>query len=160
MDRVTRIRPDEPTRRVSWFQCERPALVPLPSQTCKFFSSDLGFGNLRIDGWANRETRAPHVAVHLCIVFNVLFIYIGMPPRTNLVLDDAYNDHVYGAARTCTGKSLNDMHVECVESKAFKQYVSKSHVVSLLAPCNPRPGSRVYTSASATIHPKPSPVRT
>jgi len=98
--------------------------------TCKFFSSDLGFGNLRIDGWANRETRAPHVAVHLCIVFNVLFIYIGMPPRTNLVLDDAYNDHVYGTARTCTGKSLNDMHVECVESKAFKQYVSKSHVVN------------------------------
>ena len=24
--------------------------------TCKFFSSELGFGNLRIDGWA---TRAP-----------------------------------------------------------------------------------------------------
>jgi len=39
--------------------------------TCKFFSKELGFGNLRIDGWANRETRAPHVAVHLCIVFNV-----------------------------------------------------------------------------------------
>ena len=37
--------------------------------TCKFFSSELGFGNLRIDGWATRETRAPHVAVHLCIVF-------------------------------------------------------------------------------------------
>ncbi len=33
--------------------------------TCKFFSSELGFGNLRIDGWATRETRAPHVAVHL-----------------------------------------------------------------------------------------------
>ena len=54
----------------------------------------------------------------------------GMPPRTNLVLDDAYNDHVYGSARACTGKSLNDMHVECVEDKAFKQYVCKSHVVS------------------------------
>ena len=126
------------------------------------------------------ETRAPHVAVHLCIVFNVLFIYIGMPPRTNLVLDDAYNDHVYGAprasiggaltarvhacadtqsegsdttaasghvplslsplsshvSRTCSpapdppqpGKSLNDMHVECVENKKFKQYVSKVRV--------------------------------
>jgi len=98
--------------------------------TCKFFSSELGFGNLRIDGWATRETRAPHVAVHLCIVFNVLFIYIGMPPRTNLVLDDAYNDHVYGTARKSIGKSLNDMHVECVEDKKFKQYVSKSHVVN------------------------------
>ena len=27
--------------------------------TCKFFSSELGFGNLRIDGWATRDTRAP-----------------------------------------------------------------------------------------------------
>ena len=76
------------------------------------------------------ETRAPHVAVHLCIVFNVLFIYIGMPPRTNLVLDDAYNDHVYGTARKSTGRSLNDVHVDCVEDKRFKQYVSKSHVVN------------------------------
>ena len=50
--------------------------------TCKFFSSELGFGNLRIDGWSTRDTRCPHVAVHLCIVFNVLFIYIGCPPRT------------------------------------------------------------------------------
>ena len=99
--------------------------------TCKFFSSELGFGNLRIDGWANRETRAPHVAVHLCIVFNVLFIYIGCPPRTNLVLDDAYNDHVYGSGRdSIGGKSLNDLHVQCVEDKKFKQYVSKSHVVN------------------------------
>ena len=98
--------------------------------TCKFFSEELGFGNLRIDGWATRDTRCPHVAVHLCIVFNVLFIYIGCPPRTNLVLDDAYNDHVYGTPRTSTGKSLNDLHVECVEDKAFKQYVSKSHVVN------------------------------
>ena len=73
--------------------------------TCKFFSSELGFGNLRIDGWANRETRAPHVAVHLCIVFNVLFIYIGCPPRTNLVLDDAYNDFVYGTDRDSIGGS-------------------------------------------------------
>lgn len=98
--------------------------------TCKFFSKELGFGNLRIDGWTNRETRAPHVAVHLCIVFNVLFIYIGCPPRTNLVLDDAYNDHVYGTARKSTGRSLNDVHVDCVEDKRFKQYVSKSHVVN------------------------------
>ena len=67
--------------------------------TCKFFSSELGFGNLRIDGWADRSTRCPHVAVHLCIVFNVLFIYIGCPPRTNLVLDDAYNDHVLDERR-------------------------------------------------------------
>lgn len=98
--------------------------------TCKFFSSELGFGNLRIDGWATRETRAPHVAVHLCIVFNVLFIYIGMPPRTNLILDDAYSDHVYGSTRPSIGKSLNDMHVSCVEDRRFKQYVSKSHVVN------------------------------
>ena len=62
---------------------------------------------------------------------NVLFIYVGMPPRTNLVLDDAYNDHVYGSPRSALGgKSLNDLHVECVEDKAFKQYVSKSHVVN------------------------------
>ena len=26
------------------------------------------------------------------------------------------------------GKSLNDMHVECVENKKFKQYVSKVRV--------------------------------
>ena len=77
-----------------------------------------------------RETRDPHVAIHLCIVFNVLFIYIDCPPRTNLVLDDAYNDHVYGTARNATGKSLNDLHVACVEDKKFKQYVSKSHVVN------------------------------
>jgi len=99
--------------------------------TCKFFSSTLGFGNLRIDGWSSRDTRAPHVAVHLCVVFNVLFIYIGIVPRTNLVLDDAYNDYVYGEPRASAGgKSLNDFHVECVEDKAFKQYVSKSHVVN------------------------------
>ena len=35
-----------------------------------------------------------------------------------------------GAPRASTGKSLNDLHVECVEDKAFKQYVSKSHVVN------------------------------
>ena len=80
--------------------------------------------------WATRETRAPHVAVHLCIVFNVLFIYIGMPPRTNIILDDAYSDHVYGSTRPSIGKSLNDMHVSCVEDRRFKQYVSKSHVVN------------------------------
>ena len=38
--------------------------------TCKFFSSTLGFGNMRIDGWLDRSSRAPHLAVHLCIVFN------------------------------------------------------------------------------------------
>ena len=66
-----------------------------------------------------------------CVPQNVLFIYVGMPPRTNLVLDDAYNDHVYGSPRSALGgKSLNDLHVECVEDKAFKQYVSKSHVVN------------------------------
>ena len=107
----------------------RPASLSAVT-TCKFFSEELGFGNLRIDGWSTRDTRAPHVAVHLCIVFNVLFIYIGCPPRTNLVLDDAYNDHVYGDARPCLGKSLNDLHVECVEDRRFKQYVSKSHVVN------------------------------
>ena len=39
--------------------------------TCSFFSESLGFGNLRIDGWTDRSTRAPNMAVHLCIVFNV-----------------------------------------------------------------------------------------
>ena len=47
--------------------------------TCKFFSRTLGFGNMRIDGWLNRDSRAPHLAVHLCIVFNVLFIYARNP---------------------------------------------------------------------------------
>ena len=61
--------------------------------TCKFFSKTLGFGNMRIDGWSNRETRAPHMAVHLCIVFNVIFIYITLVPRSNLLLDDEYNDY-------------------------------------------------------------------
>jgi hypothetical protein len=63
--------------------------------TCKFFSQSLGFGNMRIDGWSTRDTRAPHMAVHLCIVFNVIFIYISLVPRSNLLLDDEYND--YGA---------------------------------------------------------------
>jgi len=45
--------------------------------------------------WSTRDTRAPHMAVHLCIVFNVIFIYISLVPRTNLVFDDEYND--YGA---------------------------------------------------------------
>lgn len=95
--------------------------------TCKFFSKSLGFGNLRIDGWTNRETRAPHMSVHLCIVFNVIFIYINLIPRTNLVLDDDYNDYVYGSPKDAIGgKSLNDLHVQCVEDKSFKQYVSKS----------------------------------
>ena len=61
--------------------------------TCKFFSKTLGFGNMRIDGWTNRDTRAPHMSVHLCIVFNVIFIYISLVPRSNLVLDDEYNDY-------------------------------------------------------------------
>lgn len=87
--------------------------------TCKFFS-DLGFGNLRIDGWLDRSTRAPHLAVHLCIVFNVIFIYINLVPRTNLILDDEYNDLVYGS-------ELNDIHNQC--NLDFKPYFSKSHVV-------------------------------
>lgn len=89
--------------------------------TCKFFST-LGFGNMRIDGWLDRSTRAPHLAVHLCIVFNVIFIYINLVPRTNLILDDDYNDLVYGG-------TLNDIHNQCIEDKAFKPYFSKSHVV-------------------------------
>ncbi len=40
-----------------------------------------------------RDTRAPHMAVHLCIVFNVIFIYISLVPRSNLLLDDEYNDY-------------------------------------------------------------------
>ncbi|KAJ8601874.1 hypothetical protein CTAYLR_002692 [Chrysophaeum taylorii] len=98
--------------------------------TCKFFSSALGFGNMRIDGWLDRSTRAPHMAVHLCIVFNVLFIYINLVPRTNLVLDDDYNDYVYGDPKKSAGdRSLNDIQNECIDDKAFKPYFSKSHVV-------------------------------
>lgn len=62
--------------------------------TCRFFSKQLGFGNMRIDGWTVRNgTRAPHMAVHLCIVFDVIFIYISLVPRANLLLDDEYNDY-------------------------------------------------------------------
>ena len=71
--------------------------------TCKFFSSTLGFGNMRIDGWLNRDSRAPHLAVHLCIVFNVLFIYVTLVPRANLLFDDAYNDYVYGTPKKGAG---------------------------------------------------------
>jgi hypothetical protein len=39
--------------------------------TCSFYNKALGFGNLRIDGWTDRSTRAPHMCVHLCVVFNV-----------------------------------------------------------------------------------------
>lgn len=39
--------------------------------TCSFYNEAMGFGNVRIDGWTDRSTRAPHVAVHLCIIFNV-----------------------------------------------------------------------------------------
>ncbi len=33
------------------------------------------------------------MAVHLCIVFDVIFIYISLVPRSNLLLDDEYNDY-------------------------------------------------------------------
>ncbi len=33
------------------------------------------------------------MAVHLCIIFNVIFIYISLVPRSNLLLDDEYNDY-------------------------------------------------------------------
>mmetsp|Transcript_28007 Transcript_28007/g.86633 ORF Transcript_28007/g.86633 Transcript_28007/m.86633 type:complete len:368 (+) Transcript_28007:875-1978(+) len=98
--------------------------------TCKFFSSTLGFGNMRIDGWLDRSSRAPHLAVHLCIVFNVLFIYVTLVPRTNLVLDDAYNDFIYGDPKASLGdRSLNDIHNDCIDARDFKAYHSKSHVV-------------------------------
>jgi len=77
-----------------------------------------------------RALSSPHPLPTPSARRQVLFIYIGCPPRTNLVLDDAYNDHVYGTARKSTGRSLNDVHVDCVEDKRFKQYVSKSHVVN------------------------------
>ena len=107
------------------------------------------------------------MAVHLCIVFNVIFIYISLVPRSNLLLDDEYNDYgefapclfsrgprvitpslcatliplhpprknekitVYGTPKDALGgRSLNDLHVSCVEDRSFKQYVSKSHVVN------------------------------
>ena len=38
---------------------------------------------------------------------------------------------MYGSPKKALGgKSLNDLHIQCVEDKAFKQYVSKSHVVN------------------------------
>ena len=38
---------------------------------------------------------------------------------------------MYGSPKEAMdGKTLNDLHVQCVEDKAFKQYVSKSHVVN------------------------------
>lgn len=41
------------------------------------------------------------------------------------------NTTVYGSPKDALGgKSLNDLHIQCVEDKAFKQYVSKSHVVN------------------------------
>uniref|UniRef100_A0A7S3U3M3 Red chlorophyll catabolite reductase n=1 Tax=Strombidinopsis acuminata TaxID=141414 RepID=A0A7S3U3M3_9SPIT len=102
--------------------------------TCSFFSESLGFGNLRIDGWTDRSTRAPNMAVHLCIVFNVLFIYISLPPRANLLLDDEYNDFVYatprGEYRGGPGLSLNDYWVSCIDDKRFKPYFSKFHEVN------------------------------
>lgn len=38
---------------------------------------------------------------------------------------------VYNAPKAALGnKSLNDLHAQCVDDKAFKQYISKSHVVN------------------------------
>jgi len=122
--------------------------------------------------WSSRDTRAPHVAVHLCIIVNAIFIYISIVPRANLVTDYEYNDYgtfvvqekyevphddgvtiimawvvvaipaflnsclvffffffvaVYGSPKAALdGRSLNDLHIQCVDDKAFKQYVSKS----------------------------------
>ena len=178
--------------------------------TCKFFSSELGFGNLRIDGWATRaplpgslgprtgrsidtylfssapelplahsraclarvpatphtlalsfpldgpgETRAPHVAVHLCIVFNVLFIYIGMPPRTNLVLDDAYNDHVYGAPRASIGGALTARVHACVDtqSEGSDTAALSGHVPLSLSPLSN------HVSRTCSPAPDPTPTR-
>jgi hypothetical protein len=39
--------------------------------TCSFYNEALGFGNTRIDGWSDRSTRAPHMGIHLSVVFNV-----------------------------------------------------------------------------------------
>jgi hypothetical protein len=62
--------------------------------TCQLFSKKLGFGSMRIDGWTTREdTRAPHMAVHLVVVANVILLYISLSPRAHLVLDDEYNDY-------------------------------------------------------------------
>ena len=37
------------------------------------------------------------------IVFNVLFIYVTLVPRANLLFDDAYNDYVYGTPKKGAG---------------------------------------------------------
>lgn len=53
-------------------------------------------------------------------------IYIYTPPRKC-----AKFSKVYGAPKDALGgRSLNDLHVQCVEDKSFRQYVSKSHVVN------------------------------
>lgn len=95
---------------------------------------------MRIDGWSTRDIRAPNVAVHLCIVFNLIFIYISLVPWSNLLLDDEYNDYIYGTHKaTLDGRSLNDVHVQRVLDKSFKQHMSKSHVVNafMVAPTTP-----------------------
>ena len=51
----------------------------------------------------------------------MLFIYISLPPRANLLLDDEYNDFVYatprGEYRGGPGLSLNDYWVSCIDDK-------------------------------------------
>jgi predicted small lipoprotein YifL len=61
--------------------------------TARFFHGQKGFGNMRLDGWSSRDTRAPHLALHLCAIFDTMFIYVSLHPRANLVLDDDYNDY-------------------------------------------------------------------
>ena len=65
-------------------------------------------------------------------------------PRSNLVLDDAYNDFVYGTPKAgAGGRSLNDIHNECIEDKRnFKPYFSKSHVVKAFMTA---PSTLLYT---------------
>jgi hypothetical protein len=67
--------------------------------TASFFHTTKGFGNMRLDGWSSRDTRAPHLALHLCAIFDTMFIYVSLHPRANLVLDDDYND--YGRLFRC-----------------------------------------------------------
>lgn len=64
----------------------------------------------------------------------MVLIYVVVSARTNLLMDDDYNNFVYatprGEYRGGPGLSLNDYWVKCVNDKRFKPYFSKSHVVN------------------------------
>jgi hypothetical protein len=116
--------------------------IPLPCRTSRLathtHAHSIGDGNFS----------------HLPSIYRpqVLFMYMVLPARTNLLLDDDYCDFVYATPRgeyqEGGGLSLNDYWISCVEDRRFKPYFSKSHVVNAFmaspttllytAPCNER----------------------